>query len=1082
MGFLEEVVKPKRKIMPYLQMGMPDNTERLYSYADEGTYRERMAGTVQSFGSFNRSLANALFSIEIPSLNTTLLDPDREWRALVGEPYDELVHQWLEWRLRVHDDDDDIYDGTIAVAQVQTPAFPPGRKVQIAASVAAADFLTAKIPRRTITLDDWPMAPPESVGRAVPIIYGRHTNTVPDILDPVAVNYLCGCPEFTPPPYTYLKPTDMVDVTGVPRPGLRWMDHFTQIQGDVPNTTGGVTLGQEANHPADAWLVNNYHGLWGLNILPNQGPGGIGNALVNEMTGDNVSGYAEITRGIGPQTIGVPYLDVAEPWDTYPAKYGYRSGQYGAAGIYRWMDPVLAEDAPVVLEVWGRCVASGNFANLMSLLTWWGPGSDIVTDVVLWVNGGVHRRNGAYVWGGELDPQEPTPFPLNDGDSAWEPQTSPGFYQTRAMLGVLIPSQWQMIEMKWKISSRVSQTVFAGENEHNAYNADGWVEVRVDGQLVIILQEILFHLNVGTDTVNESDGEAATYWEGVAYRPQGKAACLYLSDRLYPWEMEPVTVADANPCITNVSAQGGGAFTPILVDVQTRTVLSRVSGIGAPAQDNAAAPTGEQGFTEVGGSIPGGTSSWYRVTAVYGGAESSWSGLIEVYNDEAYRAHITWEDPPQGPPDSFRIYQMTSDDVQLHQDMGGTLRADTYWVKQVSGTTHEVYFNSIGDGAPQQAAASGEVVETTWVLAGHTATVDQAYGLLPGMEEMLGGLNLETGEKEPIRHEETALRQTLLLEGAEYTVEVVEKSSGRFTVIRVTRNMRSNSDCSYRILTVNCTGIREDANDASSDVIEDGPQIVKHFMLNFVHNNYTTGEWFEDTPNLPGLVDKESFDTATEVGESFVEGGRIGAVILDVQQDVRTHLMDAITSFGMGLYYRNAIANENGAWAGVIIDARNVDPGDLPLFQESSDIIQETFGFSFDYLSMANVINYKAGPNHGIRVQEGWLISGTLTDGDSINRYERLERDLIMPWTRHTPTALDVAQQMLEMLRWPLLFASFQTKGRGMAFDPGRLIAVEHTDGSGNGWDQHPCIIIGNDYNIDDHRTTLRLMSAARLI
>lgn len=192
MGFRDEIIKDRRKIAPYIHFSQALNpagewagpADRLYGAAEDGTGPLAIKGHVLTFGSFSRSVASAIFSLEIPGTSSQLVDEDLDWRQYANEPYDTLMRKWLHFLLRVHDDEDIAHDATVALGQIQTIGYPPARKVQLTTSVAPPDLMGAKIPRRTITQDDWPNAPAESIGRPVPIIYGCMTNAVVAICPP----------------------------------------------------------------------------------------------------------------------------------------------------------------------------------------------------------------------------------------------------------------------------------------------------------------------------------------------------------------------------------------------------------------------------------------------------------------------------------------------------------------------------------------------------------------------------------------------------------------------------------------------------------------------------------------------------------------------------------------------------------------------------------------------------------------------------------------------------------------------------------------------------------------------------------
>lgn len=186
MAFLDEIVKQTRKRRAFMRFASAENVgfpwvgaaDRRYGKVDDATDLVPVVGTVATLGSIQRSIANHLYTIELPTIATTLIDPRREWRALGGHPGHQLLFRNLSYWLRVHDDNDEIQDGRVAVGQIAEVRFPSGLQVALSCRVLAGDFLGKKVGRRFITNTDFPQAPPEVLGRLVPILIGRLHNEV----------------------------------------------------------------------------------------------------------------------------------------------------------------------------------------------------------------------------------------------------------------------------------------------------------------------------------------------------------------------------------------------------------------------------------------------------------------------------------------------------------------------------------------------------------------------------------------------------------------------------------------------------------------------------------------------------------------------------------------------------------------------------------------------------------------------------------------------------------------------------------------------------------------------------------------
>jgi hypothetical protein len=328
---------------------------------------------------------------------------------------------------------------------------------------------------------------------------------------------------------------------------------------------------------------------------------------------------------------------------------------------------------------------------------------------------------------------------------------------------------------------------------------------------------------------------------------------------------------------------------------------------------------------------------------------------------------------------------------------------------------------------------------------------------------------------------------TRLTEGVDYTVELVEKPSGRFTVLKVTRDLRSSDSCEYAQLTINVKGI-ETRGDATGSLITDGVQIVKHFLLNWIFNNYTTGLWFTDVVDRPGLLDLDSFDVASDVARvQFIPSGYVGAVALLTQTAVRQLILEALTSFNLDLFYKNAFTNEHGAWAVEMFDPDDLNVSSYPSYEPGLagdvQIVEGTFQCDTTDDLLVNALAYRAGPDWQGGEARGWLISGLLTVKDSIDRFDRIEKEFVMPWTRHQATAVDVANRQLRWRSYPLITGSMEVSAGGVLHDPGRKIRITHPDGTKpGGFNDEVCRILSHDLDLDRAAPTLRFFSVHKLM
>lgn len=186
MAFADEIVKLQRQRSVYLDFSVVNNpgvdwegeVTRLYGVAYDNMGEVPIQGTVTSFGTFARSVMNAELSLETPSVTVTLVDPFHDWRRLAEPPSDKLMYRWVHLMMRVLDDNGGYFDHRVAVGQIVEPRFGAGKQVSLNIQLSPGSFMGEDLPRRLITLRDFPRAAPEEVGKVVPIIYGVMSNSV----------------------------------------------------------------------------------------------------------------------------------------------------------------------------------------------------------------------------------------------------------------------------------------------------------------------------------------------------------------------------------------------------------------------------------------------------------------------------------------------------------------------------------------------------------------------------------------------------------------------------------------------------------------------------------------------------------------------------------------------------------------------------------------------------------------------------------------------------------------------------------------------------------------------------------------
>lgn len=185
MSFADELAKLERTRRAFVRFARELNPIGTWSGARDRQYAKTpdargevpIAGTVDSFGTFNNFIANHEFPVEVPSIKTTLLDPNNEWRAMAARPSTMVLNRRLGYYVRQHDDADAVLDQLIAIGQIGTPTFPSG-KVSLDLTVPGGEFLGETVNRRLLTTRDWPRSLPDDRGKVIPFVYGSLTNTV----------------------------------------------------------------------------------------------------------------------------------------------------------------------------------------------------------------------------------------------------------------------------------------------------------------------------------------------------------------------------------------------------------------------------------------------------------------------------------------------------------------------------------------------------------------------------------------------------------------------------------------------------------------------------------------------------------------------------------------------------------------------------------------------------------------------------------------------------------------------------------------------------------------------------------------
>lgn len=367
MSFDDELLKLQRVRRSFLRLSRDLNpegswngeTDRRYGKTPDSRGEIPVKGTVERFGTFKNALANHEFPLEIPSIQSDLLDPENEWRSLADRPSNQLLQRRISYHVRQHDDVGAILDQLIAVGQVVSPRFPPG-KASLDLSVPGGDFLGEDVPRRLLTVRDWPRSLPDHQGRVIPFIYGSLTNVVPQttiVSTTTSVPGECECGG--------AAVGAAIHQLNVPA-SLAYADDWTRP------SYGGYGWGhpgEQSTNPGGPWATYPWAGdltlrqAGGLRLDPGAGPGGI-----NALTSD----YLNTAFNLGVrQSSNVMVTPVVRGFDSYTAGgntytnralYGGWDGRQARFSFYWKIDSALI--AYRLANAW-----DGGNANYLRLTT-----------------------------------------------------------------------------------------------------------------------------------------------------------------------------------------------------------------------------------------------------------------------------------------------------------------------------------------------------------------------------------------------------------------------------------------------------------------------------------------------------------------------------------------------------------------------------------------------------------------------------------------------------------------------------------------------------------------------------------------
>lgn len=1110
MGFEEEIAKLQRVRTVFLDFSQENNPRivlpegvRLYGKSYDNRGPIPIVGSVESFGSFNRALVNADWALETPTLNVRLVDLNNEWRALAVPPSHLLKYSWCHLKLRVLDDDREAYDQRIAIGQVTNPRFPSGKRVDLAMQLTGGKWMGELIPRRLITVQDFPRCALENVGKAVPIVFGVVSNLITS---------------------TDSDSTDTSSDSCSARSTIILQESFSNGS-SVAFDNGGIYW--EDTDP----LYPSVFATEGVEVEVDGGPG----------PGVNVLAAADPYLGSGG-TANDAYGAGAVVFRNLGAD---DNGSFDATQFYATFDMLHVAEAldlenfyyyPMI-QAYGPEGGDGFEVTLVSEEY---TGSELPAFLIKYT-----------VWNGEtededqIEVQVPTSYgALQEGWWTYTVCFKCGTYE------YALGEDWHTVAADgW---FRVYRTPYGGVTRELLFEA-------TDIALMVDYGE---YLVAGTDSSNRLE-QVAFGWYGLAGKLTGISITTGAAAEV-PVTVATQNCRDTPGLSDNLVS---GAMRAILIDTGTIPAANdgEASGwdadLGAPA--DAQANNIEGGGTITVNTYymvaPRNVAEVGELTGVFNlGPEGASAGCVS-FNAGTGDAtdYIVWmftdlSFHPETNPSPGARYKVVA-------DPNGSPFGDFDY--SVTFTSLEDGDAWIGEETPSTTDPSPRGYR--YLLAGHTlSAVDQVYVLKP-MPAVLDGADMNTvtvaaalganqvqvayeSEVGPVEstvprfsqgnllifagdttsYEVTASEEGLLtitpplaaaltvgtavykaqmvdqqvlqVEGEDYEQEVQEINGNRYHTIVFYTRLQNPDTCAQYEVTCNVQGSEINA-DGTGTIIHHGVSVFQHFCKNWIFNDYRSsvgpyappgGKWFEETSYSPGLIDNDSFYAADLVTAGRIPGNYQGMGALTEQIPASQLIQELAASFDCDFYYDNSVGG-NGAWRVKVFDPGTVVRADLPHYTPEDVIERDTFELEFsDSLKHANVVPYFAGPMIGRALGQstdqsgGYMVSGQVSDPTSIATYGQLLADpLYLPWTRHAPSAYDVAYRRLLRTRYPQITATCKTAISVINDALASEVRVTHPDGLGvAGWQARVCRVLRSDIDLDSMTVTLTLLDVDDLV
>jgi hypothetical protein len=1110
MGFEEEVAKLQRIRVVYLDFSQVNNPSivlpnevRLFGKSYDNRGPIPVIGTVESFGTFNRSLVNADLAMEIPNLSIMLLDPENEWRTLAAPPSQRLMYRWAHLMLRVLDDERNVYDQRVAVGQITVPRFPAGKKAELNLQITGGKWLGEMVPRRLVTVQDFPRCAPENVGKAVPIVFGRVSNI-----------------------YTSAD-SDTTEASAVPcsaRSEIILQETFSNGASEAFALSG---VQWDATVSGADPLYTGLALTEGVDISINGGPGIGTNAVVGSDPYAGSGGTVNDAYGVG-----------ALVWTALGSQSKYAGAWTGLWDATQMHLTFAMKHTADALDL-----ANFYYYPLIQFLTYAlgfdGPGMELTLV--------------SETFGTTTHPQYRLAYSTFNNETQDDTET---VVLVDAPYADIQDDEWHTYTVCYQCGT------YSYDGTDVAVEADGWLKVYRDDTLLFEVNDIALILGYG-EYESTSGTDRSNYLHSLAFGFYGLAGELAqisaTAGATTEASVETQNCQDTPGLSDNLVS---GAMRALLVD----TGLSVDAADGEITDwddDDIEQPNGTSNAAIGSGTIT--IEVYFVMAARVGTAVGPLSNYSNLSPDPARAAVHSW-DAVGGSPDGYIVWMFDDPSFhpRTNPTVGNprykVVAADEETPLPFAGFDYAVSFASLEDGTAWVASTEDSTTDPEptgyrYLLAGHTLrAVEQVYVRkpVPTVKDdaptnvttaavAIGATQIQivfNDDAERFRQGQIVLlagdtetyeitdsnegllditpparvafasgtqvaattdveKNVLQVEGEDYEQEVLEVNGNRYHTIVFYDRLQNSENCQQYEVTCNVQGFDINA-DGSGALINNGVSQFQHLLKNFIFNDYRSsvgvnappgGRWFEETSYSPGLIDNDSFYAANFISSGRVTGNYEGNGALVEQMPISQLIQELCASFDLDFYYDTG--SGTGKWSVKMFDPGTVVRGDLTHYTPEDVIQQDSFELEFsDTLKHANVVPYFAGPMDGASMgasqdrNGGYMVSGQVSDPTSIALYgQQIAEPLVLRWTRHAPTAYDVAYRRLLRTRYPQITATCRA-AIGVINDAlASEVRVTHPDGLGlNGWQARVCRVLRSDIDLDSMTVVLTLLDVDDLV